>query len=550
MAAVTDDIVADFLIEAQEIVDRLGEQVVQLELAPQDKDLLNAVFRGFHTIKGGAGFLGVVPMVDLCHAVEEAFDAARQGKIMLGDESFDASQRGIDLLATMLEQIGAGAQVSPPPAELISALKAIAKGEIAPKLTGDKPAKAKPAPAAAVAAKAPAQAEETTVRVDTKRLDMLVNLVGELVLARNRLKVVRQGYRDEALHRAVAALDLATSRLQSSVMKTRMQPVSRVFQRFPKLARDVARSLNKDVELVLEGADTELDRKLVDALADPLVHLVRNAIDHGIEMPHVRHAGGKSSKGNVILSARQEGDHVTIEIQDDGAGIDPERLRSKVIEKGLMSSDAVGRLNADECLNLIFLPGFSTKTEVTDISGRGVGMDVVQSRIRELGGTIQITSALGEGSRFTIRVPLTLAILPTLLVRVGDDSYALPLSRVDEVLAMKVGTHDYVDGRPVLDLRQSALPLIWLRGWLGMSPNDEGTDVVVVLQCGDFRFGLIVDQVRGREEVVIKALPNRLRGLAGYAGATLIGDGSLAMILDVEGVHRSGAASSVAPNRR
>jgi two-component system, chemotaxis family, sensor kinase CheA len=281
-----------------------------------------------------------------------------------------------------------------------------------------------------------------------------------------------------------------------------------------------------------------LDRNLVEALADPLVHLVRNAIDHGVERPAVREAAGKNPMGQVFLSARQEGDAVAIEIRDDGGGMDPEKLRAKAVEKGLLTPEAAARLGAEECFQLIFMPGFSTKVEVTDISGRGVGMDVVQSKIRELSGQIQIQSELGHGSRFTIKVPLTLAILPTLLVRVADTSYALPLGRVVEVLPMPQRKPDYVDGQPVLDLRSNTLPLVWLRAWLRLPPCENG-EVIVVLQTGDFRYGLVVDQVRGREEVVIKALPKRVRGLPGYAGATLIGDGSLALILDVDGIQRS-----------
>jgi two-component system chemotaxis sensor kinase CheA len=539
--AVSPDIAADFLVEAGEILERLGEQLVQLEQAADDKGLLNAVFRGFHTIKGGAGFLGLVPMVELCHALEDAFDKAREGKIMLDDDAFDYAQRCLDLLVEQMAALGAGGELPVADPELISAIKVWASGQ-----TATKPAKSAAAPKA-VAAKpaggAPARAgggdTEQTVRVDTKRLDAIVNLTGELVLARNRLKVLREKLKDEDLHRAVTALDHATARLQGSVMRTRMQPVSRVFQRFPKMARDVARQLDKQVELSLEGAETELDRNLVEALADPLVHLVRNAIDHGVERPAVRVAAGKPAIGQVVLSARQEGDHVAIEIRDDGGGMDPEKLRSKAVEKGLLTPEAAARLGAEDCFQLIFMPGFSTKVEVTDISGRGVGMDVVQSKIRELSGQIQISSEQGHGSRFTIKVPLTLAILPTLLVRVDNTTYALPLSRVVEVLPMPKAKPDYVDGLPVLDLRSSTLPLVWLRAWLRLPPNTSGGEVIVVLQTGEFRFGLVVDQVRGREEVVIKALPKRVRGLAGYAGATLIGDGTLALILDVDGIQRS-----------
>jgi two-component system chemotaxis sensor kinase CheA len=376
--------------------------------------------------------------------------------------------------------------------------------------------------------------------VDTRRLDAIVNLIGELVLARNRLKTLRTRLKDEELDRAVGSLDVATARLQSAVMRTRMQPVGKVFSRFPKVARDVARSLQKEVELEMVGAETELDRNLVEALADPLVHLVRNGIDHGVEAPALREAAGKPRTGRLRLSAQQEGDYVGIEVQDDGAGIDPERLRAKAREKGLLDPEAAARLGPEECLNLIFLPGFSTKAEVTDISGRGVGMDVVQSRIRELGGQIQIQSELGRGSRFLIRVPLTLAILPTLLVQAGDDVYALPLARVQEVLHAAPGSLGWFDGRRVLDRKTHTLPLLDLRRWLGIEARDATLLTVVVLQMGDARFGLIVDQVRGREEVVIKPLPRALRGLPGYAGATLIGDGRLALILDVDGLRDSG----------
>lgn len=374
------------------------------------------------------------------------------------------------------------------------------------------------------------------MRVDTKRLDAIVNLIGELVLSRNRLKTLRARLRDEELDRAVSTLDIATARLQSAVMRTRMQPVGKVFSRFPKVARDVARSLKKEVDLELIGAETELDRNLVEALADPLVHLVRNAIDHGVEMPDLREAQGKPRMGHVRLSAQQEGDYVSIEVQDDGAGIDPEKLRAKAREKGLIDPEAAARLSSEECLHLVFLPGFSTKQQVTDISGRGVGMDVVQSRIRELSGQIQIQSELGRGSRFLIRVPLTLAILPTLLVQAGEDVYALPLARVMEVLHAPRTSLGWFDGRAVLDRRSHTLPLVDLRQWLDVTPTASTLLTIVVLQAGEARFGLVVDQVRGREEVVIKPLPKALRGLRGYAGATLIGDGRMALILDVDGL--------------
>lgn len=598
MSAVPDDIAADFILEAQEILDRLGEQLVSLEQSPQDSDQLNAVFRGFHTLKGGAGFLGIQAMVELCHAAEETLGMARSGKATLQAHHFDAAQQSLDYLQSMLDSVSAGTEPGYAPPELIAqfdvngpatpaAAAAPTTGELisedefealldtlhggaAPAavarkaddgligedefealldqlhggaVPGAKPAaaaapppRAPAAPPAKPAANKPVAEAEHTVRVDTKRLDAIVNLIGELVLSRNRLKTLRARLHDEELDRAVSTLDIATARLQSAVMRTRMQPVGKVFSRFPKVARDVARNLKKEVELELVGAETELDRNLVEALADPLVHLVRNAIDHGVETPDLREAQGKPRSGHVRLSAQQEGDYVSIEVQDDGAGIDPERLRQKAREKGLIDPEAAARLTSEECLHLVFLPGFSTKQEVTDISGRGVGMDVVQSRIRELSGQIQIQSELGRGSRFMIRVPLTLAILPTLLVQAGEDVYALPLARVMEVLHAPNTSLGWFDGRAVLDRKSHTLPLVDLRHWLAVAPAASSLLTIVVLQAGEARFGLVVDQVRGREEVVIKPLPKALRGLRGYAGATLIGDGRMSLILDVDGL--------------
>ena len=580
MSAVTPEIAADFLIEAQEILDRLGEQLVTLEQDPSDSEQLNAVFRGFHTLKGGAGFLGIQAMVNLCHAAEETLGLVRAGQATLEPQHFDAAQQSLDWLQQMLDAIGAGedpphapqilidqfdvqghAAPAPKPATPPAAGAAAASGgdlisddefeALLDQLHGDgvpttvaspspaPPPRPQPAPNPAPAGKPAANAggeTEQTIRVDTKRLDAIVNLVGELVLSRNRLKTLRARIRDEELDRAVSGLDIATARLQTAVMRTRMQPVGKVFSRFPKVARDVARQLQKEVDLELVGADTELDRNLVEALADPLVHLVRNAIDHGIEVPSLREACSKPRQGHVRLSAQQEGDFVTIEIRDDGAGIDPERLRVKALEKGLIDPEAAARLSHDECLQLVFLPGFSTKAEVTDISGRGVGMDVVQSRIRELSGQITIHSDVGRGSRFVIRVPLTLAILPTLLVQAGDPVYALPLARVMEVLHAPSESLRWFDGQAVLDRQSHTLPLVDLRQWLRVDPVMAPLLTIVVLQMGEQRFGLIVDQVRGREEVVIKPLPRAVRGLPGYAGATLIGDGRMALILDVDGL--------------
>lgn len=584
------DICADFLVEAREIIDQLGEQMVVLERAPEDRDALNAVFRGFHTIKGGAGFLDFPGMVALCHAFEDRLDVARTGEVPLDGLAFDGAQQALDLLADMLDCIAAQRALPAVPQSLIDSMRIDGRGhapaaapavkvEALPDnlddldfdalldafhgkgaLPGAAAVSEAPLPAAAAPAPVPTQiarpepaaasggrrspaandAGETTVRVDVKRLDAMVNLVGELVLARNRLKTIRPRLRDEDLDRAVTALDAATGRLQSAVMMARMQPVGRVFSRFPKLARDVARQVSKSVELEVIGAETELDRNLVEALSDPLVHLVRNAIDHGIESPEARRLAGKPEQGHVRLSAQQEGDHVMIEVRDDGAGIDPDRIRESAIRKGLIDAESAARLSSDECLQLIFLAGFSTRTEVSDLSGRGVGMDVVQSKIRELSGTVHIQSEVGRGTRMAIKVPLTLAILPTLLVEIDGDVYALPLVRVIEVLSHDPCKTMWIDGQSVLDLREQPTPVLDLRAWLDVEPNPSEASTGVVLQAGEQRFVLIVDRVRGREEVVIKALPRTLRGLTGYAGASLIGDGRMALILDVDALHETG----------
>ncbi len=579
--AFDSDICADFLVEAREILDQLGEQMVTLEHAPDDRDGLNAVFRGFHTIKGGAGFLDIQPMVVLCHAVEDRFDAARSGKVPLDPVTFDGAQQAVDLLMDMLDSVAAGTTPAEVPELLLASLRmedapTAAASDVLSDITDDNlddldfdalldslhgkgtvpgaaptpaepatapdaapPATVTPIRAAAAPRKAPDPAD-ATVRVDVRRLDAMVNLVGELVLVRNRLKTIRPRLRDEDLDRVVTALDASTSRLQSAVMMARMQPVGRVFSRFPKLVRDIARQLDKSVELDVIGADTELDRNLVEALSDPLLHLVRNAIDHGIESPGARRAAGKGDTGRVRLSAQQEGDHVAIEVRDDGAGIDPDKIRDSAVRKGLIDTESAARLSTDECLQLIFMPGFSTRAEVSDLSGRGVGMDVVQSKIRELSGEVQIQSEPGVGSRFLIRVPLTLAILPTLLVEIDDDVYALPLVRVVEVLAHRASEPMWIDGQRVLDLREEPLPLLSMRDWLGAGAPPDGETTGVVLQSGEQRFCLEVDRVRGREEVVIKALPRTLRGLPGYAGASLIGDGRMALILDVDALYRTG----------
>ncbi|NNE64087.1 MAG: chemotaxis protein CheA, partial [Gammaproteobacteria bacterium] len=418
------------------------------------------------------------------------------------------------------------------------AVKASVPPEAAENATGATDVRPKPASKTFPAQKT--IQSETTVRVDTSRLDEIMNLVGELVLARNRLNTLKESFEDDRVHEAIANLDVVTGDLQAAVMKTRMQPVKKVFGRFPRVVRDLARSLEKEVSLEMVGEDTDLDKNLVEALADPLVHLVRNSVDHGIELPDVREAAHKPREGTVILAAQQEGDHILLSITDDGAGINPEVLRDKAIEKGLMDSDGASRLDDKGCFELIFLPGMTTKQEITDVSGRGVGMDVVKTKITQLNGQIEIESAPGKGTCLKIKVPLTLAILPTLMVRLGSRKFALPLSNVSEIFELSSKKTSVIDSREVVLNRGKAPPIFYLRKWLlnGSEPREPAGDdpQVIMVQVANTQVGLVVDQVIGQEEVVIKPLGALLHGLPGMAGSTITGDGNIAIILDVQGL--------------
>ena len=599
----------DFLIEAGELIERLGEQLVGLEAAPDDSELLNAVFRAFHTVKGGAGFMAIEPMVLLCHHAEDLLNEARNGTVVLGAAHMDALLEALDLLNGMMTALGADMPLAMPPAALLQRLLPVVAGspapppaaasdgaviddsefealldnlygsgapgltEAAPVISampasasaigddefealldalhgkgaapgaGVSPPSAPPSapppvalqssapPAAPVRHAAPA---ETTVRVDTTRLDVLVNHAGELVLVRNRLLSLAASHGDEALATAANELDRVADELQTAVLGMRMQPVGRLFQRFPRIVRDLARQLDKEVELVLEGEGTDLDRSLVEALADPLIHLLRNALDHGVEMPQERERAGKPRKGRVCLAASQRGERISISVSDDGRGMDPQILRRKAVEKGLLDETQAARLTETECYELIFRPGFSTAAAISDISGRGVGMDVVKTRVAELGGTLQVRSRLGHGSELELTVPLTLAILRVLMVRVGTRLFALPLSNIEEVFELVEGQDRLLDGRPVAAHRGRALPLANLANWAGAS-TATGRHVVV-LRIGHLQMGCLVHAVLGREDVVVKPLGPLFAGAPGIAGATVTGDGRLALVLDLAGL--------------
>jgi two-component system chemotaxis sensor kinase CheA len=720
-----EEILQDFLVEAGEIIELLSEQLVDLEQRPDDNDLLNAIFRGFHTVKGGAGFLQLNPLVDCCHEAENVFDILRNGQRSVTSDLMDVVLQALDSVNEMFNAVRSGQEPQAADPDLLATLHKLAQPESADEasaevieepvvnvadantetkadaesdditddefeqlldaLDGDgqaagaaskdsadkskdegtfidvsdesasaessdeitedefealldqihgpgksasvdnepeaepvaveAPAPAasgaddlisdsefedlldrlhgkgqhsatdaspkaeetkaeappesvnldppksaapikKPAPAAEPPAKstakktaekavpkpaskpvdAQAPAAETTVRVDTKRLDDIMNMVGELVLVRNRLVRLGLNSNDESMSKAVSNLDVVTADLQSSVMKTRMQPIKKVFGRFPRVVRDLARSLKKEINLELRGEETDLDKNLVEALADPLVHLVRNAVDHGVEMPDTREAAGKTRVGAVVLAAEQEGDHILLSIEDDGGGMDANVLRGKAVEKGMMDQDAADRLTDNECYNLIFAPGFSTKEEISDVSGRGVGMDVVKTKITQLNGTLNIDSHLGKGTRIEIKVPLTLAIMPTLMVMLKEQAFAFPLVSVNEIFHLDLSQTNVVDGQEVIVVRDKPIPLFHLKRWLVKGESDSQADEtahVLVVSIGNQRAGFVVDQLIGQEEVVIKPLGAMLHGTAGMAGATITGDGRIALILDV-----------------
>ncbi|WP_213875998.1 chemotaxis protein CheA [Pseudomonas sp. dw_358] len=722
-----EEILQDFLVEAGEILEQLSEQLVELESRPDDADLLNAIFRGFHTVKGGAGFLQLNELVECCHIAENVFDILRKGERRVDSELMDVVLEALDAVNGMFGEVRERTTVTPASPQLLEALARLAepagaapapsaapvaapvtaspvaasdeitdfefealldslnndvqatpsapvssapasdeitddefeslldqlhgKGQIAPpaaasaapakpgapdEITDDefeslldqlhgkgafaadglpgvaastppathtpvaksgelitddefeslldelhgkgkftevaaeapapvakapapvpvaKPAAAAPAPAPApVAAKPAASGEkpvateaETTVRVDTARLDEIMNMVGELVLVRNRLVRLGSNSADEAMQKAVSNLDVVTADLQTAVMKTRMQPIKKVFGRFPRLVRDLARQLKKEINLELVGEETDLDKNLVEALADPLVHLVRNAVDHGIESPEEREASGKSRGGRVVLSAEQEGDHILLSISDDGKGMDPAVLRAIAVKRGVMDKDAADRLSDTECYNLIFAPGFSTKTEISDVSGRGVGMDVVKTKISQLNGTINIHSTKGQGSKIVIKVPLTLAIMPTLMVMLGNQAFAFPLVNVNEIFHLDLSRTNVVDGQEVVIVRDKALPLFYLKRWLVSSAahEEQREGHVVILSVGTQRIGFVVDQLVGQEEVVIKPLGKMLQGTPGMSGATITGDGRIALILDVPSMLKRYAARRI-----
>jgi two-component system, chemotaxis family, sensor kinase CheA len=612
-----EDLLQDFLVEAGDLLSGVDNKLVDLERNPRDLPLLNEIFRGFHTIKGGAGFLNASALVHLCHLTENLFDKLRTNEMQVTPEildvilgataavrtMFDELERSVQpvpadsLLLEQLEQALAGVLKSRGESSQKPAAKAEAKAAVAPVPTPTLVASSASnepdwdayyhvitgiAPVAPTAAHALAvdiaeephledgvvdqivvaavgrrttdkpgyqgppagrregeRQRDNSIRVDTARLDQVLNLSGEIGLTKNRLTALRSdilnGKNDtdtlHALDLAVSQLDLLVSDLQNAVMKTRMQPVGRLFQKYPRIARDLARSLGKDVEMVLEGEETEIDKTMIEDLSDPIIHLIRNAVDHGIESPTERMAAGKSEKSFVKLAARQEGDHIVIVVADDGRGMNAERLRAKALEKGLITDEEANTMDERQSFNLVFLPGFSMASKISDVSGRGVGMDVVRTNIQKLNGSIDIRSVLGQGTEFVISLPLTLAILPVLLVCLEEQPFAVPLSMVREILPIESKEVQELGGRATMVVRGEVLPIVTLAALLGW-PQQRIPEYGVLMQSADQSFILAIDTFAGREDAVIKSLYDfRPKGVA---GVTTLSNGQIVLILDMK----------------
>jgi two-component system chemotaxis sensor kinase CheA len=530
MAGADEEILQEFLAEAKENLDRLERELVAAETAGASPDAIAATFRTVHTIKGTAGFFGFARLQGLAHVAENVLSKVRDGELPLSGEIISAQLAVVDACRLMLEWVEqTGMDGDEDYTALRLRLDALTRAHVVA------------APIAAAAAPAGHDAADTTIRVDIALLDRLMDLAGELVLARNQLVKLCA---EPALAPTVQRLAAITSDLQDSVMKTRMQPIGGVWSKLPRVVRDLAGELGKQVRIELDGQDTGLDRSLLEAIKDPLTHIVRNAIDHGIEAPARRLAIGKSAEGLLRLRARHEGGHVMVEISDDGNGIDTDRVRAKAIERGVVTPEHAARLTPAETCALVFAAGFSTADTVTNVSGRGVGMDVVKTNIERIGGAVEIDSTRGAGTTIRLKIPLTLAIIPALIVSADGERYAVPQAGIVELVrAQRI---EEISGTPVIRLRGDLLPLVYLGAVLGGQATGA---TVVVLQHEGRPFGLVVDTVHDTEEIVVKPTGKRLRSLATYAGATILGDGRIALILDVRGIATRAGLGTIAPRR-
>jgi two-component system chemotaxis sensor kinase CheA len=553
-----DEIVQEFVIESHENLDQLDRDLVALEQSPGSRELLSSIFRTIHTIKGTSGFLAFGRLESVAHVGENLLSRLRDGLAQMTPETTDVLLAMVDTIRELLETIertGVEGEVAvdhvvalvtaciegtsaPAPAEPV--VEAVVEAEVP-----DEPLAAVPAEplTSEVPGDAPARrsATDSSIRVDVDLLDSLMRLVGELVLTRNQVVRSAATQTDVALVRATQRLNLITTELQESVMKTRMQPIDNLWSKLPRVIRDLSNQLGKHVSLEMHGKETELDRTLLEAVKDPLTHLVRNAVDHGIETPATRVAAGKSETGILGLKAYHEGGHVVVEVTDDGAGIDPEVIGRIAVKRGLVTADQLDRMRRDEILDLLFRAGFSTAAQVTNVSGRGVGMDVVRTNIEKIGGTVDVESTVGKGTTWRLTIPLTLAIVQALTVECAGERYAIPQVAVHELVSVdSTGPGvEYVAGAPVYRLRGRLLPLVRMDDALGVGGGkQDGPIFLAVVQADGRRFGMVVDRVLNTEEIVVKPLSSRLKGAGVYAGATILGDGRVALILDVQALAR------------
>jgi two-component system chemotaxis sensor kinase CheA len=589
MSSDDDDLMREFLVESRENLNQLDRDFVELEQNPRDPKLLGAIFRCVHTIKGTAGFLGLVKLESLTHIGESQLSRLRDGVLTLDSQLTSTLLAMVDAIRRILTSLEANGTegdedftgvveelsrigVAPAPAAAAAAPEAIIPAAVAPAAPAPAPllpdavpakAAAQPnevaastatallttAPATSAAAEHPVEVAtkaggvaDTAIRVDVALLDRVMNLVGELVLARNQIMQFGLTSKDAGFINASQRLNLLTTELQAGVMKTRMQPIGNVWNRFPRIVRDLANVCGKKVTLELDGTETELDRTIIEAIKDPLTHAVRNAVDHGIENQERRRLSGKPAVGRVLLRAYHEGGQVNIEISDDGGGLPVEKIRARAIERGLVTAERAARMSEREVAHLIFLPGFSTAEQVTNVSGRGVGMDVVKRNINDLGGHVQIFSEKHKGSTIRIRLPLTLAILDGQLVRVGTEIYVISLLAITETIQIGAAHLNLLaGGTQVFRLRDEFLPVIKLSEQFGINSGNKVAPggLLVVVEADDRRIGVLVDDLLAQQQVVVKSLESNFKSVLGIAGATILGDGTVALIIDASGLIRS-----------
>lgn len=564
MADEMEEIISEFITEAEESLEKIDPMFVELETKGYDKNILNEIFRGMHTLKGAAGFLGFQQIVDIAHRAESIMKRLRDGEVAFSRELMDAILKSVDTLRLLIHHIklkdGIELDISDILRELDYSLKLAVAGEekedvevkVAAEEKKKESAVSQPKPEPQPVAEQITKDKEvvSTLRVDVSRIDKVMDLAGEIVLVRNRLlnlasKLELKYSGDshvESLLETTGFFDRVTSDLQLAVMKMRMQPIQKVFSKFPRMVRDMSRNLGKDIDLEIFGEDTEVDKTVIESIGDPLVHIIRNSIDHAIEFSEERQIKGKPKNGRIILSAYQKGTQIVIEVSDDGKGIDVESVKKKALSKCLITEEEAQRMSDEAAINLIFLPGFSTKDVSTELSGRGVGMDVVKTNVSKLNGYVEVITKKDIGSTFKISLPLTLAIIYAMMVKIGDEIYAIPQTMIEETIKIKKSDIKDVTGQMALTVRGSVMPLFQMSEFLGVrgtSEVDRDNIYVLVTTVGDRRFCISVDELLGQEEIVIKTLNGIDSEECGIMGATITGDGKVVLILDLAVLSRS-----------